>query len=82
MRATRKAADGEGEGDMETGGVPPPGVKLLGRWTDLAGGRGFTLTESDDAVAAAKSAYVWNDLMSFEMVPAMTDDRLAKVLAG
>jgi len=67
---------------METGGKPPPGVKLLGRWTDLAGGRGFTLAESDDPVAVGKYFYQWNDLMSFEVVPVMNDEQLAKVLGG
>jgi hypothetical protein len=67
---------------LENGGVPPPGVKLLSRWTDVAGGRGFTLTESDDPVAASKFAYVWNDLISFEMIPVINDEQLAKVLMG
>ena len=67
---------------METGGKPPTGVKLLGRWTDVAGGRGFTLTESDDPVAAARFPYEWNDLMSFEVVPVLNDEQLAKVLTG
>ncbi|MEZ5742123.1 MAG: DUF3303 family protein [Burkholderiaceae bacterium] len=67
---------------METGGVPPPGVKLLSRWTDVAGGRGFSLTEADDPVAASKFAYAWNDLMSFEMVPVVSDEQLGQVLAG
>ena len=67
---------------LENGGVPPPGVKLLSRWTDVAGGRGFTLTESDDPVAASKFAYGWNDLISFEMIPVINDEQLAKVLMG
>ena len=67
---------------LENGGVPPPGVKLLSRWTDVAGGRGFTLTESDDPVAVSKFAYGWNDLISFEMIPVINDEQLAKVLMG
>jgi hypothetical protein len=67
---------------METGGQPPAGVKLLSRWTDVAGGRGFTLTESDDPVASAKYAYAWSDLITFEMIPVINDEQLAKVLMG
>lgn len=66
----------------ETGGAPPPGVKLLQRWTDVAGGRGFTLTESDDAAASAAYCYAWTDLISFEIVPVINDEQLAKVLTG
>ena len=67
---------------METGGQPPPGVKLLGRWTATGGGRGFTVTESDDPVAVSKFAYQWNDLMEFVTIPVINDEQLAKVLAG
>jgi hypothetical protein len=67
---------------MENGGAPPTGVKLLSRWTDLGGGRGFTLTETDDPVALSSFCYVWNDLMSFEIVPVINDEQLAKVLTG
>ena len=67
---------------METGGQPPNGVKLLGRWTDVAGGRGFTLTEADDIIAAGTFFYAWNDLMTFETVPVINDEQLAKVLAS
>ena len=67
---------------METGGLPPQGVKLLSRWTDVAGGRGFTLTETDDPVAAGAFAYAWNDLVTFEMIPVLNDEQLAKVISG
>jgi len=67
---------------MKTGGMPPPGVKLLGRWHDLGGGRGFTVSESDDPVAAGKYFYDWTDLMTFETVPVSNDEQLAKILAG
>ena len=67
---------------IETGGKSPPGVKLLGRWGDSAGGRTFTLTESDDPVAIGKGAYMWNDLINLEVIPVGDDETLAKVLAG
>lgn len=67
---------------METGGKPPSGIKLVGRWTAVGGGRGFSLMESDDPVAVSKFAYDWNDLMEFTTIPVINDEHLAKVLAG
>jgi hypothetical protein len=44
---------------LETGGQPPPGVRLLGRWTrlDLCGG--VVLLESDDPQALTAFAHGW-----------------------
>ena len=65
---------------QKTGGLPPQGAKLLGRWTraDLAGG--FDLIESDDAKALAEFAWQWNDLMRIEIVPVLEDADLGQVL--
>jgi len=35
---------------LETGGAPPEGVQLLGRWHGMSGA-GFAITESNDAKA-------------------------------
>lgn len=67
---------------METGAKPPQGIKLVGRWTAIGGGRGFSLMESDDPVAVSAFAYQWNDLMEFTTVPVINDEQLAKVLGG
>ncbi|SCU74684.1 conserved hypothetical protein [Cupriavidus necator] len=42
---------------LATGGLPPEGVKLLGRWTqtDLSGG--FDLLETDDPKKLTEFAY-------------------------
>ena len=63
-------------------GQPPEGVKLVGRWHDIAGGRGFTLVESDDPVAVGKFIKEWIDVMSSEVIPLLSDEQLAKVLFG
>jgi hypothetical protein len=62
------------------GGVPPQGVKLLGRWTraDLNGG--FDLLESDDLVALGELALRWSDLLDLSIVPVMEDEVLNEVL--
>lgn len=55
---------------MEKGGnALSPGIKKIGEWTDLGGGRGFLLVEGDDPNAAITSTMVWSDLMKMEVVP-------------
>ncbi len=64
----------------QTGGQPPKGAKLLGRWTraDLSGG--FDLLESDDPQALAEFALSWSDLMALTIVPVLEDESFARVL--
>jgi hypothetical protein len=64
----------------ETGGPPPAGIKLLGRWTAVGGGGGFHLCEASDASLIAKWALQWNDLMTVEVHPVLDDQQLAGVL--
>lgn len=66
---------------QQTGAPPPEGVKMVGRWHDVAGGRGFNIAETDDATAIAKWCQQWADLLDFEIVPVMTDKQLSEVLA-
>jgi hypothetical protein len=65
---------------QKTGGLPPKGAKLLGRWTraDLSGG--FDLLESDDPQALAEFALMWGDLMELSIVPVLEDGPLSEVL--
>jgi hypothetical protein len=66
-----------------TGGAPlPEGVKRIGRWSDLAGGRGFTVTEANDPTTIAIACQAWSDLMSFEVIPVMTDEQLKQTLSA
>jgi len=66
----------------ETGGdKPPAGVKLLGRWFAVGGGKGVHVCEADDPMVMAKWAAVWSDLLSIEIYPAV-DDEDAKKLFG
>ncbi|GAB4297663.1 MAG: hypothetical protein OHK0026_08820 [Rhodocyclaceae bacterium] len=64
----------------QTGGRPPAGVRLLGRWTraDLSGG--FDLLETDDPQALAEFALTWSDLMQHAIVPVLEDGQLSAVL--
>lgn len=63
---------------LETGGAPPAGVKMLGRWH--GSGTGFVLAESDDVKAVFEWTNQWADLMEFEITPVMVDEEAGEVL--
>jgi Protein of unknown function (DUF3303) len=64
-----------------TGGQPPRGVKLLGRWTAADFSGGFVLLEGDDAKALTEFALMWSDLTELKIVPVLEDAELGEVLA-
>ena len=64
----------------KTGGQPPNGMKLLGRWTRADFSGGFALLESDDPRALADFALMWSDLMQLTMMPVLEDEPLSEVL--
>lgn len=65
-----------------TGGGPPAGAKMLGRWHNVAGLQGFVLAESTDAVAIGKWMQEWTDLLDFEVIPVVNDEDVLKVLGA
>ncbi|KAI3595288.1 hypothetical protein D8I24_7909 [Cupriavidus necator H850] len=65
---------------LRTGGLPPEGIQLLGRWTSASLGSGFDLLETDDAAKLTEFAYQWSDLMELEIMPVLEDAELAAVL--
>jgi hypothetical protein len=65
---------------LETGGQPPPGVTLLGRWTQLDLCAGFVLLESEDAQALTAFAHRWSDLLELTMAPVLEDRELSEAL--
>ena len=65
---------------QKTGGKPPKGAKLLGRWTKLDFSGGFDLLESDDPKALTEFALMWSDLMELTIVPVVEDKELSEVL--
>ena len=64
----------------KTGGRPPQGVKLLGRWTAADFSGGFDLLESEDVKALTEFALMWSDLMELRIVPVAEDAELSEVL--
>jgi hypothetical protein len=64
----------------KTGGQPPTGAKLFGRWTRADFSGGFDLLESDDSRALFEFALMWSDLMEITIVPVLEDQELSSVL--
>jgi hypothetical protein len=64
----------------ESGGQPPAGTKLLGRWirADFTGG--IVLLETTDAKALTEFSLMWSDLMELEVVPVIDDGEFLEVL--
>jgi hypothetical protein len=50
---------------------PPKGVKVLGQWIDLHGGRAFRLVEVDDPKSIFLADLGWSDLCKIEAVPVL-----------
>jgi hypothetical protein len=64
----------------KTGGQPPAGARLLGRWTAADFSGGFNLLESDDAKALTEFALMWSDVMELNIVPVLEDAELSETL--
>jgi Protein of unknown function (DUF3303) len=66
---------------LETGGEPPKGVVLLGRWHGMSG-QGFAVTESSDAKAMFQYQAQWADLLAMTVTPCLEDADAGAVLAS
>jgi len=66
---------------LQTGGAPPAGVKMLGRWHGMSGG-GVLIAETDDAKALYTWLGIWNDLLEFETTPCLDDAEAGPILAS
>ena len=66
---------------LETGGAPPKGVTMLGRWHGM-NGQGFAISESTDA----KAMYQWvaqrSDVLSLTVTPCVEDADAGAVMAS
>jgi hypothetical protein len=63
-----------------TGGQPPKGATLVGRWTAADFSGGFVLLESESVAALTEFSLMWSDLMEMRVVPVIEDAALAEVL--
>jgi hypothetical protein len=64
----------------KTGGQPPKGATLIGRWTAADFSGGFVLLESESVAALTEFSLMWSDLMEMRIVPVIEDASLAEVL--
>ena len=65
---------------LETGGAPPKGVEMLGRWHGM-NGQGFAITESSDAKAMFLFQAQWADVIAIAVTPCVEDADAGAVLA-
>jgi hypothetical protein len=66
---------------LKTGGMPPAGVKIIGRWHGMSIG-GVAIAETTDAKALYSWLHLWNDLLEFETTPCLDDTEAGEVLAS
>lgn len=64
----------------ETGGLPPQGATMLGRWTHADFMGGAVLLETEDPKALTQFALMWSDVMELKTVPVLEDGELAHAL--
>ena len=66
-------------------GFEHEGVKVIGTWIDIDGGRGFQLTDVPDDIdpkLRLKANFAWNDIMRIETVRVMEAEELVKLLSS
>lgn len=63
---------------LETGGMPPKGVRMLGRWHGP--GLGFALAECKDGKALFEWMSQWSDHLEFTLNPVVDDREGAPIL--
>jgi hypothetical protein len=64
---------------MEKGDLVPKGVKTLGEWSAVAGGKVFRLVETNDAASALAAIRAWSDLGKLELIPIIVTEEALKV---
>jgi hypothetical protein len=67
---------------LQTGGQPPAGVNLLGRWHAVGAIKGVAIAECDDPALIGKWALEWNDLFEMDVSAALDDAQMGPLLAA
>ena len=57
-----------------------PDITLVGRWHDLASGRGAAIIECDSAEAVSSWVYNWSEVISSTVTPVLDDDGARAVI--
>ena len=66
---------------LQTGGAPPKGVEIVGRWHGMSGA-GFAIAQSNDAAALFQWQAEWGDLLEMSVTPCLTDAEAGPILAA
>ena len=66
---------------LATGGRPPEGVRMLGRWHHLGQISGFAIAEADDPSQIGKWAMEWSDVFEMDIRVVVTDEQAGPILA-
>ena len=68
---------------VQTKGLAHEGIKVIGTWADMDGGRAFQLSEAPaDPKIALKANFSWNDILKIESVPVLEAEQLVKLLSS
>ncbi len=59
--------------------VIPEGMKVIGEWSFLGGGRGFMVLEVQDSKLLLKVFSAWSDLLKFEVFPVIETEEVMKL---
>lgn len=66
----------------QTGGAPPAGLNVHGRWHAVGHAMGFAVAETDDLSLVLKWVLDWSDLMNMQVYPALTDQQAAPMMVA
>jgi hypothetical protein len=55
------------------------GVKMIGRWLDMAGRTGVLIVESNDLAAVHRYIGQWNPHMDIDLTPVVDDEESAAI---
>jgi hypothetical protein len=59
---------------LEKGAMVPQGMRVIGEWSAIGGGRVFRLVQVENPLAAVAAAGAWSDLGKYEIVPVMDSE--------
>ena len=62
---------------LETGGLPPADVKMLGRWHGA--NKGFVLAETGSLKSLYEWLAGWTDILTFDVMPVIEDAEAAEI---
>ena len=66
---------------LKAGGLPPSGVRLIGRWHGMSG-KGFSVVETNDPKALYAWVAEWTDVLPLETTPVLEDADAGAVLGA